>query len=69
MRADGDRVYAIFDAGDMEHREPDAAFPIEELIDTLLGAQEDGVTHVYGVVTNASHATTLFLLMGFTKDR
>lgn len=47
-----DKVYATMSAGSVEYGKADAEVSIDELIEALEAAKEDGATHVLGLSGN-----------------
>lgn len=47
-----DKIYATISAGNVEYSIEDASVSIEELIQELENAREDGATHVVGLSGN-----------------
>lgn len=47
-----DKIYATMSAGSVEYGKADAEVSIDELIEALQAAKEDGATHVLGTSGN-----------------
>jgi diketogulonate reductase-like aldo/keto reductase len=47
-----EKIYAVIPAGTVEYSKNDADVEIQELIDALEQAKEDGATHVVGLSGN-----------------
>jgi hypothetical protein len=47
-----DKIYATMSAGSVEYGKADAEVSIDELIEALEAAKEDGATHVLGTSGN-----------------